>query len=65
MGSRPQIGDTDEKVAGHTWCTARTKLLPQDKSPMADVLTGKDSGVYDGEVHIRRPDGRVSSSSLT
>ena len=24
---------------------------------MADVLTGKLSGVYDGEVHVQRPNG--------
>lgn len=31
------------------------RLAPE--CPMADVLAGKVSGVYDGEVHVQRPDG--------
>jgi hypothetical protein len=31
--------------------------LPHDQCPMADVLNGKVSGVFDGEVHVQRPDG--------
>lgn len=31
--------------------------LPHDQCPMADVLAGRVSGVYDGEVHVQRPDG--------
>ena len=32
-------------------------FLPHEHCPMADVLSGKFSGVYDAEVHIKRPDG--------
>jgi hypothetical protein len=31
-------------------------FLPHDQCPMADVLAGKVSGIYDAEVHIERPD---------
>ena len=30
--------------------------LPHDESPMASVLAGKVGGIYDAEVHIKRPD---------
>ena len=33
------------------------RYLPHDQSPMAEVLQGKVSGVFDAEVHIQRPDG--------
>jgi hypothetical protein len=31
-------------------------FMPHDQSPMADVLAGKVSGIYDAEVHIERSD---------
>jgi len=57
-GRRPAMGDTDEKFCGsHMKYRVDGSYLPQDQCPMADVLTGKVSGVYDGEVHVQRPDG--------
>ncbi len=31
--------------------------MPHDQCPVAEVLAGKVSGVFDGEVLIQRPDG--------
>ena len=31
-------------------------FMPHDQCPLADVLAGKVSGIYDAEVHIERPD---------
>lgn len=57
-GRRPAIGDTDEKFCrSHMMYRVDGSYLPHDQCPMADVLTGKVSGVYDGEVHVQRPDG--------
>jgi PAS domain S-box-containing protein len=57
-GRRPEIGDTDERFCGsHMLYRVDGHLLPRDQSPMADVLAGKVSGIYDAEVHFERPDG--------
>lgn len=57
-GRSPGIGDTDEKFCGsHMMYRVDGSYLPHDQCPMADVLTGKVSGVFDGEVHVQRPDG--------
>lgn len=57
-GRSPAIGDTDEKFCGsHIMYRVDGSFLPHDQSPMGDVLTGKVSGVFDGEVHVQRPDG--------
>ena len=57
-GRRPQVGDTDEKFCGsHMMYRVDGSYLPHNQCPMADVLTGKLSGVYEGEVHVQRPDG--------
>lgn len=56
-GRRPALGDTDEKFCGsHMMYRVDGSYLPHDQCPMADVLTGKVSGVFDGEVHVQRPD---------
>ena len=56
-GRRPEIGDTDEKFCGsHMLYRVDGSFMPHDQCPMADVLAGKVSGVYDAEVHIERPD---------
>ena len=57
-GRTPELGDTDEKFCGsHMMYRVDGRYLPHDQCPMADVLLGKVSGVYDGEVHVQRPDG--------
>lgn len=57
-GRRPAIGDTDESFCGsRIMYRVDGSFLPHDQSPMGDVLTGKVSGVFDGEVHVQRPDG--------
>ncbi len=57
-GRKPAIGDTDEKFCGSAVLYRPDgSLLPHEQCPMADVLSGKVSGVYDAEVHIERPDG--------
>ena len=57
-GRTPEIGDTDEKFCGsHMMYRVDGSYLPHDQCPMADVLTGKVPGVFDGEVHVQRPDG--------
>ena len=57
-GRRPPIGDTDERFCG-SFMLYRSdgSFMPHEQCPMADVLSGKVSGVYDAEVHIKRPDG--------
>ena len=56
-GRRPEIGDTDEKFCGsHMLYRVDGSFLPHDKCPMAVMLPGKVSGIYDAEVHIERPD---------
>ena len=53
----PEIGDTDEKFCGsHMLYRVDGSFMPHDQCPMADVLAGKVSGIYDAEVHIERPD---------
>ena len=57
-GRKPAIGDTDERFCGsHMLYRVDGSFMPHDKCPMADVLAGKVSGVFDAEVHIERPDG--------
>jgi len=56
-GRRPQVGDTDERFCGSfALYRADGRFMPHDQCPMADVLSGKASGVFDAEVHIQRPD---------
>lgn len=57
-GRRPEIGDTDERFCGsHKLYRVDGSFMPHEQCPMADVLSGKVSGVHDAEVHIERPDG--------
>jgi PAS domain S-box-containing protein len=57
-GRKPAMGDTDEKFCGsHVMYRVDGSLMPHDQCPMADVLAGRVSGIYDGEVHVERPDG--------
>jgi len=57
-GRTPQLGDTYERFCG-SFMMFRVdgSYLPHDECPMADVLVGKVSGVFDGEVHVQQPDG--------
>ena len=57
-GRKPALGDTDERFCGsHMLYRVDGSFMPHDERPMADVLSGKVSGVYDAEVQIERPDG--------
>ena len=57
-GRKPASGDTDECFCGsHMVYRVDGSYLPHDQCPMADVLTGKVSGVFDAEVQVERPDG--------
>lgn len=57
-GRTPALGDTDERFCGsHMLYRTNGSYMPHDQCPMADVLAGKVSGIYDAEVHIERPDG--------
>jgi len=57
-GRTPALGDTDERFCGsHMMYRVDGSYLPHDQCPMADVLAGKVPGVFDGEVHVQRPDG--------
>ena len=57
-GRRPALNETDERFCGsHMLYRADGSYLPHDQCPMADVLAGKVPGIYDAEVHIKRPDG--------
>lgn len=57
-GCKPALGDTDEKFCGsHMRYRVDGGELPYDQCPMADVLAGKVGGIFDGEVHVQRPDG--------
>ena len=57
-GRRPAVGDTDVRFSGACKLYRPDGThMPHDRSLMADVLSGKISGVYDTEVHIERPDG--------
>jgi PAS domain-containing protein len=63
-GRKPEVGDTDERFCGsHMLYRVDGSFLPHDQSPMADVLAGKVSGIYDAEVHIEHPVAHASSSS--
>ena len=54
----PALGDTDEQFCGsHMMYRVDGSYMPHDQCPMADVLAGKVPGVFDGEVHVQRPDG--------
>jgi PAS domain-containing protein len=56
-GRRPEIGDTDQRFCGsHVLYRVDGSYMPHDQCPMADVLAGKVTGIYDAEVHIERPD---------
>lgn len=57
-GRKPEIGDTDERFCGsHVMYRVDGSHLPHDQCPMADVLAGRVSGIYDAEVQVERPDG--------
>jgi PAS domain S-box-containing protein len=57
-GRRPEVGDTDERFCGSfKMYRPDGRFMPHEQCPMGDVLTGKVSGIHDGEVHIERPDG--------
>ena len=57
-GRKPAVGDTDERFCGsHMLYRTDGRYMPRDQCPMADVLAGKVSGIYDAEVHVERPDG--------
>lgn len=57
-GRTPQLGDTYEKFCGSQMMyRVDGSYLPHDQCPMADVLLGRVPGVFDGEVHVQRPDG--------
>jgi PAS domain-containing protein len=57
-GRRPALGVTDERFNGaHMLYRVDGSFLPHDQCPMAEVLAGKVSGVYDAEVQVERPDG--------
>jgi PAS domain-containing protein len=57
-GRRPAIGDTNERFCGaHMLFRPDGSHMPHEQYPMADVVSGKISGVQDAEVHIERPDG--------
>ena len=56
-GREPKIGDTDQRFCGsHVLYRVDGSYMPHDQCPMADVLAGKVSGIYDAEDHIERPD---------
>jgi two-component system CheB/CheR fusion protein len=63
-GRKPRLGDTDEKFCGSFKLYRQDgSFMPHEQTPMADVLSGKISGVRSGDVDIERPDGsRVSVS---
>jgi PAS domain-containing protein len=57
-GRTPEIGDTYERfVSPYIQYRKEGRYLPRGQSPMNDVLAGKNSGVFDAEVHIYRTDG--------
>lgn len=57
-GRKPAIDDTDERFCGaHMLYRVDGSFMPHDKCPMAEVLAGKVSGVYDAEVQVERVDG--------
>jgi PAS domain S-box-containing protein len=57
-GRRPMPSNGDERFCGSfRMYRPDGSLMPREECPMADVLTGKISGQYEGEVQIERPDG--------
>ena len=55
----PRVGTTEERFCGSRMLyRADGKYMPKDQSPMAEVLAGKVSGIFDSEVHFQRPDGK-------
>ncbi len=57
-GREPALGDTDQRFCGSfKMFRPDGTFMPHDQCPMAEVVSGKISAVYDGEVHIERPDG--------
>src|SRR4029453_10779575 len=57
-GREPALGDTDQRFCGSfKMFRPDGTFMPHDQCPMAEVVSGKISAVYDGEVHIKRPDG--------
>ena len=57
-GRRPALGDTDERFCG-SFMLFRSdgRFMPHEQCPMAEVLSGKVSGIYNAEVHIKRENG--------
>jgi PAS domain S-box-containing protein len=57
-GREPALGDTDQRFCGSfKMFRPDGSFMPHDQCPMADVVSGKISAVYNGEVLIERPDG--------
>lgn len=57
-GRKPALGDTDERFCGsHLLYKVDGSFMPHDQCPMADVLAGRVSGIFDAEVQVERPDG--------
>lgn len=57
-GREPERGDTDEKFCGSfKLFRPDGSLMPHDRCPMADVISGRISETCDAEVLIERPDG--------
>lgn len=57
-GREPALGDTDQRFCGSfKMFRPDGTFMPHDQCPMAEVVSGKISAFYDGEVHIERPDG--------
>jgi hypothetical protein len=54
----PAFGDTGEHFCGsYKLFRPDGTFTPHDQCPMAEVVSGKLSGVRDAEVLIERPDG--------
>ena len=54
----PALGETDERFCGSfKMFRPDGSFMPHEQCPMADVVSGKVSGVHNGEVLIERPDG--------
>jgi PAS domain S-box-containing protein len=57
-GCAPAPGETEEQFCGQIMSyRADGKYLPCERSPVADILSGKRPGIYDAEVCVKRPDG--------
>jgi signal transduction histidine kinase len=57
-GRAPARGDTDERFCGsYKLFRPDGTFMPHEQCPMAEVVSGKLSGVRDAEVLIERPDG--------